>query len=98
MSTEVRVNGLMSQLTLKEKIGLLNFESQAVDRLGIPAYNWWNECLHGVARAGLVTVFPQAIGLGATWDTDLMCDVASVISDEERVKYYDFLTKDKRGK
>lgn len=59
----------------------------AIPRLGIPAYDWWNEALHGVARAGRATVFPQAIGLAATWDTDLMHRVSDVISTEARAKY-----------
>ncbi len=61
----------------------------AIPRLGIPAYDWWNEALHGVARAGLATVFPQAIGLAATWDTDLESRVADAISTEARAKYND---------
>lgn len=64
-------------------------ESPAIDRLGIPAYNWWNECLHGVARAGVATVFPQAIGLAATWNTPLIDRVATAISDEARAKHHE---------
>src|SRR6266581_2657385 len=73
-----RINDLLGRLTLEEKISLLGYNSKAVPRLGIPAYNWWNEGLHGVARAGLATVFPQAIGLAATWDTDLVHGIADV--------------------
>jgi len=62
-SIEIRVKDLLSKLTLEEKISLLGYRSQAVPRLGIPAYNWWNEALHGVARAGEATIFPQAIGI-----------------------------------
>ena len=68
----------------------------AIPRLGIPQYNWWSEGLHGVARAGLATVFPQAIGLGATWDEPMMFDVATAISDEARAKHHDFVKNDKR--
>src|SRR3954469_951972 len=84
-----RVNDLLHQLTLQEKISLLGYRSKEVERLGIPAYNWWNEALHGVARAGVATVFPQAIGLAATWDTDLMRRVADVISTEARAKHHE---------
>ena len=62
---------LVSQMTIDEKISQMLYESPAIERLGIPEYNWWNEALHGVARAGVATVFPQAIGLAATFDTDL---------------------------
>ncbi|MEJ2082931.1 MAG: hypothetical protein P8Y94_12355, partial [Acidobacteriota bacterium] len=72
LSTEARVNDLVGRLTLEEKIGQMMNAAPAIPRLGIPEYNWWNECLHGVARAGLATVFPQAIGLGATWDENLI--------------------------
>ena len=65
----------------------------AIHRLGIPEYNWWNECLHGVARAGEATVFPQAIGLAATWDRDMMRQVSDVISDEARAKHSDFVAR-----
>ena len=68
---EARVNDLLHQLTLPEKISLLGYRSKEVQRLGIPAYNWWNEALHGVARAGVATVFPQAIGMAATFNDGL---------------------------
>ena len=97
LSFEDRTQDLLSQLTLQEKIDQLNYESKAVERLGIPEYNWWNECLHGVARSGIATVFPQAIGMAATWDKDLMSRVATAISDEGRAKYHDFISKGKRG-
>jgi beta-glucosidase len=96
LSTEERVNDLVSRLTLDEKISQMMNASPAIERLGIPEYNWWNECLHGVARAGLATVYPQAIGLGATWDEDLMFRVSSAISDEARAKHHDFARKGKR--
>jgi beta-glucosidase len=85
---ERRAEDLVSRLTLAEKIGQLMHDAPAIDRLGIPAYNWCSEALHGVARAGLATVFPQAIGLGATWDEPLMLEVATAISDEARAKHH----------
>jgi beta-glucosidase len=88
LSFEERVDDLLNQLTLEERCSQLTYESPAIERLGIPAYNWWNECLHGVGRAGLATVFPQAIGLAATFDVDLMHRVAIAISDEARAKHH----------
>ena len=96
LSIEKRVDDLVSRMTLKEKIGQMMNAAPAIERLGIPEYNWWNECLHGVARAGLATVFPQAIGLGATWDEALMLKVSTAISDEARAKNNDFVRKGKR--
>jgi beta-glucosidase len=93
---EERVADLVSRMTLEEKISQLRYDAPAVERLGIPEYNWWNECLHGVARAGLATVFPQAIGLAATWDRDLISGLASAISDEARAKHHEFLRRGKR--
>ena len=87
LSIEERAQDLLNQLTLEEKISLLGFNSPAVDRLQIPAYNWWNEGLHGVARAGQATVFPQAIALAATFDTDMAQSVADAISTEGRAKH-----------
>ncbi len=94
---EKRVNDLVSRLTLEEKVSQMVFDAPAIPRLNIPAYNWWNECLHGVARAGVATVFPQAIGLAAAWDTDLMRNIADVISTEARAKYNEFIKKNERG-
>ncbi len=85
---EERVEDLISRMTLDEKISQMGTEAPAIERLGIPRYNWWNEALHGVGRAGLATVFPQAIGLAATWNTDLIHQMAVVISDEGRAKYH----------
>jgi beta-glucosidase len=82
-----RVNQLISELSLSEKIGMLRYDNQAVPRLAIPEYNWWNEALHGMARSGRATVFPQAIGLAATFDDELAFRVADAISDEARAKY-----------
>ncbi|RFZ94256.1 glycosyl hydrolase [Mucilaginibacter conchicola] len=84
---DVRVKDLLTKLTLEEKISLLGYNSKAVPRLGIPAYNWWNEALHGVARAGEATIFPQAIGMAATFNDDLLKQVSTVISTEARAKY-----------
>lgn len=83
----VRVKTLIQQMTLAEKVSQLVSESDSIPRLNLPAYNYWNECLHGVARAGEVTVFPQAINLASTWDTVLVKRVASAISTEARLKY-----------
>lgn len=93
-SFDERVDDLMARMTLEEKIGQMMNAAPAIPRLQIPAYEWWNEALHGVARAGSATVFPQAIGLAASFDTGLMRDVASVISDEARAKHHDFLSRD----
>lgn len=84
---ETRVQNLISQLTIEEKVHQMMHNSPAIPRLNIPAYNWWNEALHGVGRGGVATVFPQAIGLGATFDEDLAFRVSSAISDEARALY-----------
>jgi beta-glucosidase len=86
-SIEQRVNDLVSKMTLEEKVSQLGHTSAAIPRLKIPEYNWWNEGLHGVARAGHATVFPQAIGMAATFDVPLLHEVADVISTEFRAKY-----------
>ena len=91
-----RVDDLVSRMTLEEKIGQMMNKAPAVERLGIPAYDWWNEALHGVAYAGHATVFPQAIGLGATWNEELVRSVATAISDEARAKYNDAVRRDFR--
>ncbi|HCV43003.1 MAG TPA: glucan 1,4-alpha-glucosidase [Bacteroidetes bacterium] len=96
LSVDKRVDDVVGRMTLEEKIGQMMHAAPAIERLAIPEYNWWNECLHGVARAGLATVFPQAIGLGATWDEDLMFRVATAISDEARAKHHEFERKGKR--
>ena len=75
-----RIDDLVGRLTLLEKISQLLHESSAIDRLGVPAYNWWSEACHGVGRNGRATVFPQVIGLGATWNRPLVERVASTIA------------------
>ena len=84
---DARVNDLVSKLTLEEKVSLLGYQGKAVPRLNIPAYNWWNEGLHGVARAGEATIFPQAIAMAATFNDSLVKQVSIVISTEARAKY-----------
>ena len=84
-----RVDDLVGRMTLDEKIAQLDSGAPAIERLGVPQYNWWNEALHGVGRAGLATVFPQAIGLASSWDRDLMLRVATTISDEGRAKHHE---------
>ena len=87
---EERVEDLISRLTLEEKVAQMLNSTPAIERLGIPPYNWWNECLHGVGRTKYrVTVFPQAIGMAATWDDKLIEEVASSIADEGRAIYHD---------
>ncbi|MCR4395484.1 MAG: glycoside hydrolase family 3 C-terminal domain-containing protein, partial [Candidatus Saccharicenans sp.] len=97
LTPEQQAIDLVSRLTLPEKVSQVMNDAPAIDRLGIPKYNWWNECLHGVARAGLATVFPQAIGLAATWDTALMYQVATAISDEARAKHHEAARRGQRG-
>jgi beta-glucosidase len=94
---EIRVNDLVSKMTTDEKIGQLLFTAPAIERLGIPQYNWWNEALHGVARAGYATVFPQSITIADTWDDELMLTVANAISDEARAKYHEALRRNEHG-
>lgn len=88
LPTGERVESLMGLLTPEEKIGMLCATQPAVPRLGIPAYDWWSECLHGVARAGQATVFPKPIATGSAWDPDLVQRIATAISDEARAKYH----------
>ena len=95
-SVEKRVDDLVSKMTLEEEVFQMVNSAKAIPRLQIPEYNWWNECLHGVARAGTATVFPQAIGLAASWNTDMMRNVADVISTEARAKNNEFLRKGER--
>ena len=97
LSFEERTADLVSKLTLEEKVQLMRFDSPSIDRLGIPAFNWWNECLHGVARTGIATVFPEPIGMAAMWDKDQMFSISNAISDEARAKYNDYQRQGKYG-
>jgi beta-glucosidase len=92
-----RVDDLVSRLSLQEKADQMLHEAPAIPRLGIPAYNWWNECIHGVARAGLATVFPQAIGLAAMWSAERLREIAEAIADEARAKHHEYLRHDDHG-
>ena len=82
-----RAQELVSKMTTEEKASQLRYNSPGIPRLSIPEYNWWNEGLHGVARAGTATVFPQAIGMAASFDEELIREVANVIAVEGRAKY-----------
>jgi beta-glucosidase len=95
---EQRAADLVSRLTLEEKVQQMKDVAPAIDRLGVPAYNWWNEALHGVARSGLATVFPQAIGFAATWNDSLVFRMASVISDEARAKHHEYVRNGSFGR
>ena len=90
---QVRVKDLLGKLTLEQKVGQMHYASPSIPQLKIPAYNWWSEGLHGVARSGTATIFPQAIGLGATFDEHLLFKVASAISDEARAMYNSAVAK-----
>ena len=97
LTSEQRAAVLVSKMTLEEKAAQVGHTAPAIPRLGVPQYNWWNEGLHGVARAGVATVFPQAIGMAATWDDKRMREIADVISTEFRAKYVERLHKDGRS-
>lgn len=97
-SFETRAAALVSRMTLEEKAAQMQNAAPAIDRLGVPAYDWWNEGLHGVARAGQATVFPQAIGLAATFDVPLIQQVATTISDEARAKHHQFIREGQHGR
>ena len=97
LSTNERVQDLLSHMSIEEKIDQLLYTSPAIERLGIPQYNWWNECLHGVARAGIATVFPQSLTLASSWNKQLVHEVADAISDEARAKYNEYQKHDSRN-
>jgi beta-glucosidase len=93
ISFEERANDLVGRMTTEEKVSQMLYSAPAIERLGIQSYNWWNECLHGVARAGTATMFPQAIGMAASFDEDMMYKVADIISTEARARYHEFQRK-----
>ena len=82
-----RAEALVSRMTVEERASQLRFDAPAIERLGVPAYNWWNEALHGLARGGTATSFPQAVGLAAMFDDELLEEIAAAISTEARAKY-----------
>ena len=98
LSLDERVDDLVARMTLEEKVAQMMHNTPAIGRLGIPEYSWWNESLHGVARAGRATVFPQAIGMAATFDKELLFRVGEVISTEARAKYNLFSKVGNRGR
>jgi beta-glucosidase len=87
LSFKQRAKDLVSRMTIQERASQLRYDAPAIERLGVPAYNWWNEALHGVARAGTATMFPQAIGLAATFDENTIRQIGAVIAQEGRAKY-----------
>jgi len=95
---ERRIDDLIRRMSLREKIGQMLNDAPAIERLGVPAYDYWNECLHGVARAGTATVFPQAIGLAAMWNDRRLHEIADVIATEARAKYHDAIRQGNRGR
>lgn len=96
-SFEERAHEMVSRMTLEEKVSQMVYNAPAIPRLGIPSYNWWNEALHGVARAGVATVFPQAVGMAAAFDEQLIFEVADIISTEARAKYHEFQRQGDHG-
>ena len=88
LTFEERAQDLVSRMTLEEKISQMGYMSTALPRFALEDYNWWNECLHGVARNGTATVFPQAIAMAAAFDEELLARVAAAISDEARAKHH----------
>ena len=91
-----KAEALVAQMTVEEKASQMRYNAPAIKRLGIPAYNWWNESLHGVARAGQATIFPQAIALGAAFDSELVGEIADAVAMEGRAKYNAYSAKEDR--
>lgn len=87
LDPQERAEDLLGRLSLEQKVALMNYDSPEIPELGIRKYNWWNEALHGSARNGLATVFPQAIGMAASWDDELLRKVYDVASTEQRIKF-----------
>ncbi len=96
-SFKERTDALVKEMSLEEKISQLKYNAPAITRLNITQYNWWNEALHGVGRSGIATVFPQAIGMAATWDEPFMHTMGDVVSDEARAKYNKYRKENKHG-
>lgn len=97
LTPEERTKILVEQMTLEEKVSQMTYFSSALSRFGIMEYNWWNECLHGVGRAGAATMFPQPIGMAASFDDEQLQEVASIISTEARIKHYGATEMGDRG-
>ena len=91
-----KAHELVSQMTLEEKASQLRYDAPAIPRLGVPTYNWWNEALHGVARAGVATSFPQAIAMAAAFDDELLKTVGDAVAAEGRAKYNEYSRHDDR--
>ena len=91
-----RARELADQMTLEEKVSQMLFNAPAIPRLGIPEYNWWGEALHGVARAGTATVFPQAIGMAAMFDADLLQEIGDAVATEGRAKFHESIRQNDR--
>ena len=98
LPTATRVDDLVRRMTLEEKASQMVDQSPAIPRLGVPEYNWWNEGLHGIARSGYATMFPQAIGMAATWDQGLIGQEANVIATEARAKYNRAIAEGNHGR
>ena len=90
LSAQERAEDLVDRLTAEEQAAQLIYDAPAIERLGIPAYNWWNEGLHGAARAGVATMFPQAIALAAMFDSEAVRRAGEVVSTEQRAKHNEF--------
>ncbi|MGN1451200.1 MAG: glycoside hydrolase family 3 protein, partial [Eubacteriales bacterium] len=90
MTFKERAKELVAKMTLQEKLSQMRYDAPAIPRLGIPGYNWWNECLHGVARSGSATVFPQAIAMAASFDSELMERIGDAVSTEGRAKFNEY--------
>ena len=91
-----KAHELVAKMTIEERASQLKYDAPSIKRLGVPTYNWWNEALHGVARAGVATVFPQAIGLAATFDEEMLKEIGGVIATEGRAKYNASVEEDDR--